>query len=239
MAKKGKRMEKEIELTILIPALNEEETIEIVIKKAKKWIKENETNSEILVINNGSTDRTKEIAIKNYAKVIDVKERGYGNALCAGIKEARGKYIIMGDADDSYNFLEITDLFEKLKAGNEFVIGNRYHKIEKGAMKWTHRYIGTPLLSYFVRKIYNVQVRDVNCGLRGFEKNKIKKLNLQSKGMEFASEMIIKASKASLKIKEIPINFYQDKRKRKSHLRTIRDGIRHLNIIIKCSKGSN
>lgn len=228
-----------MDLTILIPALNEEKTIEIVIKKAKKWINDNKVDAEVLIANNNSIDKTKEIAIKNGARVVNVAKKGYGNALCGGIKSALGKYIIMGDADDSYNFLEITEIYNELKNGNDLVIGNRFHKIEKGAMKWSHRYIGTPMLTFLIRKIYKVNIKDVNCGLRGIKKDKIIDLNLQATGMEFASEMIIKAAKKQLKIKEVPINFYKDKRNHKAHLNTIKDGIRHLKIILKSIRTVN
>lgn len=229
-------MNTNIELTILIPALNEEKTIEIVIKKAKEWLDINNVNGEILVSNNNSTDKTKEIAINSHVRVIDVEKRGYGKALIEGIKKSKGKYIIMGDADDSYNFLEIDNFYKELKNGTDVVIGNRYNSIEKGAMKWSHRYIGTPLLSYIIRKKYHIDIKDVNCGLRGFNKEKIMKLSLKCEGMEFASEMIIKAKKADLKIKEIPINFYKDKRNCKSHLNTIKDGFKHFKLILNSSK---
>ena len=183
-------MNHDVELTILIPALNEEKTIEIVIKKAQKWLEKNKVNGEILVSNNNSTDKTKEIAIKNKTRVIDVPEIGY-----------------------------------------DLVIGNRFYHMEKGAMKWSHKYIGTPLLSYIIKKKYKINLKDVNCGLRGFKKNAINNLNLKCGGMEFASEMIIRAKQENLKIKEIPINFYKDKRNSKSHLNTIRDGLKHLKII--------
>ena len=227
-------MREKVELTILIPALNEEKTIEIVIKKAQKWLEKNDNmKGEILISNNNSTDKTKEIAIKNNVRVIDVEKRGYGNALKEGIKNANGKYVIMGDADDSYNFLEIDEFYKELKNGNDLVIGNRFNNIQKGAMKWSHRYIGTPLLRYIISKKYKIKIKDINCGLRGMDKEKILGIDLQGEGMEFASEMVIKAKKNNLKIKEIPINFYKDKRGYKSHLNTIRDGIKHLRIILK------
>ena len=222
----------EKELTILIPALNEEKTIKIVIQKAKKWLETNNVNGEILVVDNNSIDRTKQIAKENGARVIEVEQKGYGNALREGIKQSKGKYIIMGDADDSYNFLEIDEFYKELKKGNDIVIGNRYHNIEKGAMKWTHRYIGTPFLSYIIRKKYKINIQDVNCGLRGGEKEKLLLLNCKSIGMEYASEMIIKAKKSGLKIEEVPINFYKDKRDKKSHIKTIEDGFKHLKVIL-------
>ena len=172
-------MKEKIELTILIPALNEEKTIEIVIKKAKKWLENNKVIGEVLVVNNGSTDKTKEMALINGARVIDIKERGYGIALINGIKEALGKYIIFGDADDSYNFLELDDFWDKLKSGFDIVIGNRYgKKMEKGAMKWSHKYIGTPFLSFLIRKKYNVKIKDINCGMRGVKKESFLKLRM-------------------------------------------------------------
>ena len=229
-----------MELTILIPALNEEKTIGIVVEKALKWLKENKVLGEVLIVNNGSKDKTKEIALKQGARVVDFAPYGYGLALRKGIEEARGKYVIMGDADDSYNFLEIDSFLEKLKSGYDIVIGNRYlGKMEKCSMKWTHKYIGTPLFSFMIRKKYGVKIGDINCGLRGGIREKLLSLNCKSTGMEYASEMIIKASKEKLNICEIPINFYKDKREEKSKLRTIRDGLRHLGIILINKKEKN
>lgn len=143
----------------------------------------------------------------------------------------------MGDADDSYNFLELEEFIKNLRQGYDVVIGNRYgNKMEKGSMKFSHKYIGTPLLSYIIRKKYKTNIKDINCGLRGFRKEKIIELELKSTGMEFASEMIIMVTKAGLKIKEIPINFYKDKRGKKSHLNTFRDGARHLKLIATIKK---
>lgn len=224
----------QMKLTILIPALNEEETIGICIEKAKRFITQNNIEAEILIANNNSTDKTEEIAKKLETRVINVTEKGYGAALIEGTKKAKGKYVIMGDADDSYNFLEIKAFLEELEKGYDFVIGNRLKgKIEKGAMPFLHRYIGTPILSLLISKKYKTKIGDINCGLRGYNKEKIEKLNCKCEGMEYASEMIIKSAKSNLKIKEIPINFYKDKRKRKPHLNTIRDGIRHLKVILK------
>lgn len=221
-----------IELTILIPALNEEKTIGIVIEKSKKFIKENNINAEILIANNASIDRTKEIATKLGARVIDVQNKGYGNTLREGIKNSYGKYIIMGDADDSYNFLEIHQFVKYLREGYDIVIGNRYGgKMQKGAMKLSHKYIGTPFFSFLIRKKYKIKIKDVNCGLRGLNKQSVLDLNCISEGMEYASEMMIQAAKNNLKIKEVAINFYKDKRNAKSHLKTFRDGIRHLRVI--------
>lgn len=221
-----------MKLTILIPCLNEEKTISICIQKAKKFIEENQIDGEILIADNGSCDNSVKIAKENKVKVIEVKEKGYGNALIKGTKSAKGKYVIMGDADDSYNFLELKEFLEKLEEGYDLVIGNRYQgKIEKGAMKFTHKWIGTPILSFFVRKKYHVNIYDINCGLRGYVREKMIGIDCQAKGMEYATEMIIKAQQNNLKIIEIPINFYKDKRNKKSHLKTIPDGIRHLQLI--------
>lgn len=223
---------KNLELTILIPCLNEENTIEICIKKAKKFIETNNINAEILVADNGSTDNSVEIAKKNGARVIFVESKGYGSALINGTKEAKGKFTIMGDADDSYNFLEIMPILQELRNGNELVIGNRYKgKIEHGAMKWLHRYFGTPVISWIGRKKYKLEIEDFNCGLRGYVTEKINNLDCKCLGMEYATEMLIRARKSGLKLKEVGINFYKDGRKKESHLRTFRDGIRHLKIL--------
>ena len=223
----------EKELTILIPALNEEKTIGRCIEKAKKFIEENNINGEILVANNGSTDRTANIVNSLGARVIDIEEKGYGATLINGSKEAKGKYTIMGDADDSYNFLEIMPILEKLREGYDFVIGNRYGgKMEKGAMPFSHKYFGTPFISWLGRIKLKVKVTDFNCGLRGYDTEKMNNVDCKCTGMEYASEMIIKAKKANLKIAEVPINFYKDGRDRKPHLKTIQDGIRHLKLIM-------
>lgn len=222
-----------MELTILIPALNEEETIGICIQKAKEFISKNNINGEILVADNNSTDNTAKISKDLGARVITVANKGYGNALIEGTKKAYGKYTIMGDADDSYNFLELQDFIEKLDEGYDFVIGNRYgKKMEKGAMPLLHKYIGTPVLSLMMRKRHKVEFKDINCGLRGYVTKRIVELDCQAEGMEYASEMIIKAKKANLKMIEIPIKYYKDARKRKPHLSTIRDGIRHVKAIL-------
>ena len=222
-----------MELTILIPCLNEEETIAICIEKAKEFLKTNKINGEVLIADNGSSDKSIEISKRLGATVINVKERGYGAALIEGTKYAKGKYTIMGDADDSYNFLEIKPFVEMLDNGYDLVVGNRYKgKIEKGAMKFWHRYLGTPLISYLGRKKYKIPVKDFNCGLRGYKTEKIGNLEYKTTGMEYATEMLIASKKAGLKIIEIPINFYKDKRKKASHLNTIKDGIKHIKVII-------
>lgn len=222
-----------MELTILIPCLNEEETIEICIKKAKQFLKKNNINGEVLVIDNNSIDNTAEIAKNAGARVEIVKKQGYGNALIEGTKKVNSKYTIMGDADDSYNFLELEEFIKYLRLGKDIVIGNRYlGYMEKGSMKILHKYFGTPIISFIAKKLYKINVNDFNCGLRGYNTEKVKSLNCSAEGMEYATEMLIKAKKNNLSIVEIPINFYKDKRKKASHLRTFRDGVRHLKIII-------
>ena len=229
----------EKELTILLPVLNEEKTIKICIDKANKFIKENKINAEVLVADNNSMDNSCNIAKELGARVIHIDKIGYGNAIREGIKNAKGKYVIMGDADDSYNFLELHKFIEKLREGNELVIGNRYKSnMEKGSMKVLHKYIGTPILSYIISKKFDVNIGDCNCGLRGLNKEKINKIGCIAEGMEYATEQIIKARKNNLKMIQIPINFYKDARGKKSHLKPIKDGIRHLKIIIKESRKS-
>ena len=225
---------KQLELTILIPALNEERTIGICIKKANTILVDHSINGEVLVVDNGSTDKTIEIAKRLNARVVLVKEKGYGNALIKGSRVAKGKYTIMGDADDSYNFLEMMPLLEELRNGYDFVIGNRYKgKMEKGAMKFSHKYIGTPIISWIGRIKYKVNIGDFNCGFRGYDTKKVNDLNCKCGGMEYATEMIIKAKKADLKMIEVPINFYKDGRERDAHLKTLRDGLKHLKVLIR------
>lgn len=223
----------EIELTILMPCLNEEKTIGTCIEKAKKVLKENKIKGEILIANNNSTDNSEIIAKEMGARVVNIKEKGYGITLINGSKQAKGKYTIMGDCDDSYNFLEIMPILEQLRNGNDLVMGNRYKgKMEKGSMKILHKLLGTPLISTIGRIKYKVKIGDFNCGLRGYNTNRINKLNCTCTGMEYATEMIIKAKQANLKITEVGINFYKDGRKTKSHLNPIKDGIKHLKLLV-------
>ena len=224
---------KEIELTILMPCLNEEETLEICIKKAKKFLKTNKVNGEILIADNGSTDNSIDIAKKNGARVINVKEKGYGSALIAGTKNAYGKYVIMGDSDDSYDFLHLEEFLEKLREGYDLVMGNRFAGgIEKGAMPFSHRYIGNPILSFVGRLFFKSKIRDFHCGLRGYNKKKMLELNLNCTGMEYASEMVVKSELNNLKITEVKTTLKKDGRTRKPHLKTFSDGWRHLNFLL-------
>lgn len=223
-----------MELTILIPCLNEENSLGICIDKAKKYLADHDIDGEVLISDNGSTDNSVRIALDKGARVIVAGIKGYGSALLTGIDSAKGKYIIMGDADDSYDFSDLDLFVEKLRDGYDLVMGNRFAGgIEEGAMPWAHRYIGNPVLSTVGKILYHSKLNDWHCGLRGFNRNSIRKLNLRSLGMEFASEMVIKAEKKGLKTCEVPTRLYRDKRGRKPHLRSIPDGLRHLRVLFR------
>lgn len=222
------------ELTILIPCLNEKETIGQVIDEANKFLSENMINGEVLVADNGSSDGSIEIIGNKGARIINVKEKGYGITLIEGTKAANSKYVIMGDADYSYNLYEVKEILEKLRDGYDLVVGNRLNDyMEKGAMPILHRYLGTPVISKIGNAVYNIGIKDFNSGLRGYNKEKIESVNLVSPGFEYATEMLIKARKNNLKLTEVDIRFRKDKRGRKPHLRPISDGIRHLKVLIK------
>ena len=223
----------ELELTVLMPCLNEAETLAICIQKAKTFLEKNHIDGEVLIADNGSTDGSQEIARTNGAVVTDVKEKGYGSALMGGVKAARGKYIIMGDADDSYDFSNLMPFVEKLREGYELVMGNRFKGgIAKGAMPALHRYIGNPVLSGIGKLFYRSDINDFHCGLRGFSKESIEKLNLKTTGMEYASEMVVKSTINKLKITEVPTTLSPDGRSRPPHLRSWRDGWRHLKFLL-------
>lgn len=224
-----------MKLTILIPCLNEEQTLKKVILKARKYLKKNRilSVSEILISDNGSTDNSVKIAKKNKARVCITDQKGYGNALINGINNAKGDYIIMGDADLSYDFGAIDDFIKYLDEGYDMVIGNRFKGgIEKGAMPFLHK-LGVPFLSIVGNILFHTPVKDFHCGLRSFKKESISNLGLECPGMEFASEMICKAKLGGLKIKEVPTKLYKDQRNTKPHLKTFRDGFRHLIYMIK------
>lgn len=231
---KNKNQSKIIELTILMPVLNEEETIEKCINKANTYLEKNKINGEVLISDNGSTDNSVKIAKGLGARVIIIEEKGYGNALINGINNAKGKYIIMADADDSYDLLNLGSFYEKLKEGHDLVMGNRFKGgIEKSAMKISHR-IGVRFLSLVGRLICKCNVYDFHCGIRGLNTKSIQNLGLKEPGMEFASEMIVQASKQNLKICEIPTTLSKDGRvKGKTHLNTIKDGFRHLDYLLR------
>lgn len=224
-----------MKLTILIPCLNEETTLEEVIKVAKKYLKRKKLDkvSEIIVCDNNSSDNSVSIAKKCGAKVVIEKNEGYGSTLINGIKHARGEFIIMGDADLSYDFNDLDPFIEKLEEGYDLVVGNRFKGgIEKGAMPFLHK-LGVPALSLFGNILFRTPIKDYHGGLRAFKRESILKLNLKSEGMEFASEMICVAQKSGLKLTEVPTKLYKDKRNRKSHIKTFKDGFRHLSCMVK------
>jgi glycosyltransferase involved in cell wall biosynthesis len=221
------------ELTVVMPCLNESETLAVCIKKAQEYFKKNNIDGEVIIADNGSSDGSQDIAILNGARVINIAEKGYGNALKGGFESAFGNYIIMGDADDSYDFSNLNLYVEKLREGNDLVIGNRFKGgIEKGAMPFLHRYLGNPVLSFIGRLFFNSKIGDFHCGLRGFSAEAYKKMNLTTTGMEFASEMIVKAHLVNLKIAEVPTTLKIDGRSRKPHLNTWSDGWRHLRFLL-------
>lgn len=223
----------EIELTILMPCLNEAETVATCVGKARKFLDDHGVAGEVLVADNGSTDGSPELAIAAGARVVVVPKSGYGNTLMGGIASARGRYVIMGDADDSYDFLALQPFLDELRAGAELVMGNRFTGgIEPGAMPSLHRYLGNPVLSFVGRLFFHSKLGDFHCGLRGFRRDSVLSLDLQASGMEFASEMVVKATLARQQITEVPTTLSPDGRSRKPHLRSWRDGWRHLRFLL-------
>lgn len=222
-----------LDLSILMPCLNEAETLAACIGKARRYLERAGIRGEVIVADNGSSDGSQEIARGHGARVVDVPRRGYGAALLGGIEAARGRYIVMGDADDSYDFSRLDLYVEKLREGYELVMGNRFAGgIEPGAMPPLHRYLGNPVLSGLGRAFFPTSIGDFHCGLRGFNKAAIDKLNLRTTGMEFASEMVVKSTLAELRITEVPTTLSPDGRSRPPHLRSWRDGWRHLRFLL-------
>lgn len=222
-----------VELTILMPCLNEAETLANCILKAKNFLQQENVQGEILIADNGSTDGSQDIAHAHDVKVISVSTKGYGAALKSGIKIAQGRYIIMGDADDSYDFHNLMPFLAKLREGYDLVMGNRFKGgIVNGAMPFLNRYLGNPILSLVGRVFFKSEIGDFHCGLRGFSRGKFLQLNLQGDGMEFASEMIVKATLQKLKITEVPTQLFPDGRSRPPHLRPWQDGWRHLRLLL-------
>ena len=222
-----------VELTILMPCLNEAETIEVCVKKAMGYLERSGVSGEVLIADNGSTDGSQALAESCGARVVAAPEKGYGAALIAGIKAAHGKFVIMGDADDSYDFENLDGMTQHLREGAELVMGNRFKGgIAKGAMPFLHRYLGNPVLSFIGRLFFSIPVGDFHCGLRGFSRESILNLGLKSPGMEFASEMVVKASLNKLRIEETPTTLKPDGRSRPPHLKTWRDGWRHLRFLL-------
>ena len=223
----------ELELSIVIPALNEERTIAHCVGKALNAIAALDAAGEVVVADNGSTDRTRSVAESLGARVVPVEGRGYGLALRGGFSAARGRFLLMGDADGSYDFEECGPYLEKLRAGCDLVVGNRFSgTIAPGAMPFLHRYLGTPVLTAVMNLLFGVGLGDTNCGMRALRRDAFERLGLKADGMEFATEMLVKASLVGLKIAEVPCNLYKDLRDRPPHLRTWRDGWRHLRFML-------
>ena len=225
-----------MELTILMPCLNEAETVATCVRKARSFLTRTGIEGEVLVADNGSTDGSPQLARDAGARVVEIARKGYGNALIGGIEAATGRYVIMADADDSYDFSQLDAFVDGLRAGNTMVIGHRFRGgIQPGAMPLLHRYLGNPVLSFAGRLFFSSQIGDFHCGLRGVDRAATQKLGLRAPGMEFASEMIVKATLAGWRIAEVPTVLSPDGRSRAPHLRSWRDGWRHLRFLLMMS----
>ncbi len=223
----------QLELSIVLPCLNEDRTVGTCVTKAVNFLKGENIDGEVIVADNGSTDHSVETAQIAGARVVHVKEKGYGNALRGGFEAAQGKYIIMADADDSYDLVNLMPFVERLRGGYDLVMGNRFQGgIMKGAMPWHHRYIGNPILSFLGKLFFKSPANDFHCGLRGFTKDAVQKMDLQTIGMELASEIVIKASILGMKVCEVPTTLSPDGRDRPPHLNSFRDGWRHLRFLL-------
>jgi glycosyltransferase involved in cell wall biosynthesis len=222
-----------VEVSIVMPCLNEERTVGRCIDKCLVALRRMNIDGEVVVADNGSSDNSCERAKLHGAFVIDVPQRGYGRALIAGICAARGNFVIVGDADDSYDFTGLDVFINRLNEGYDLVVGNRFRGgIEPGAMRWIHRYFGNPFLSGLLNVFFHTPVKDAQCGLRAFRKDAFRRLELRAPGMEFASEMVAKAKIRGLRMCEVPIVLHPDGRDRPSHLRTFRDGWRYLWLLL-------
>ncbi len=223
----------DLELTILMPCLNEAETVVICVEKAARWLRENNVAGEVLVADNGSTDGSQALAEAAGARVAPIAAKGYGSALLGGIQSARSRYIIMADSDDSYDFSNLGPFLTQLRAGFQLVMGNRFKGgILPGAMPPLHYYLGNPVLTAIGRVLFRSPCGDFHCGLRGFDRATILALDLHTTGMEFASEMVVKATLAKIRITEVPTTLSPDGRSRPPHLRSWRDGWRHLRFLL-------
>jgi glycosyltransferase involved in cell wall biosynthesis len=222
-----------VEVSIVMPCLNEAETLATCIQQAQQAIDKEGLAAEIIVADNGSTDGSQVIARELGVRVVPIATKGYGSALIGGINAARGRFVIMGDADDSYDFTAIAPLIDKLREGYDLVVGNRFRGgIASGAMPWSHRWVGNPVLTFISRVFFHTPVGDAHCGLRGFRKDAYENMRLRATGMEFASEMVIKASLKRMRIAEVPVRLRPDGRTRPPHLHTWRDGWRHLRFML-------
>jgi Glycosyl transferase family 2 len=222
-----------VELTVVMPCLNEAETVATCVRKAVGFLAASGISGEVVVADNGSTDGSQALAQDAGARVVPISEKGYGNALMGGIEAARGKYVIMGDADDSYDFTNLMPFVAELRKGADLVMGNRFRGgIAPGAMPPLHKYLGNPVLSFVGRLFFRSKIGDFHCGLRGFNRDSVLALNLQATGMEFASEMVVKATLAGQRVTEVPTTLAKDGRSRPPHLRSWRDGWRHLRFLL-------
>jgi glycosyltransferase involved in cell wall biosynthesis len=232
----GTGHEEDLEVSVVMPCLNEARTVGLCVDKAISALKEQGIRGEVIVADNGSTDGSQQIAIAHGARVVEVDQRGYGHALRTGIRAARGRFVIMGDSDDSYDFSALAPFVERLREGCDLVMGNRFRGgIRPGAMPWHHRYIGNPVLTGILNLFFRSPIGDAHCGLRAFRKDSCTSLGLTSAGMEFASEMVVKATLSRQKIAEVPIVLHPDGRDRPPHLRSFRDGWRHLRFMLLCT----
>jgi glycosyltransferase involved in cell wall biosynthesis len=222
-----------IELSIVMPCLNEAETVATCIDKAQGFLQRSGVAGEIIIADNGSTDGSQQIALEHGARVVHVASKGYGSALLGGIEAALGGYIVMGDADDSYDFSDLDSFLVRLRAGDQLVMGNRFlGGIQLGAMPPLHRYLGNPVLSWIGRVLFHSPIKDFHCGLRGFNRQAILDLHLQTTGMEFASEVVVKSTLGGLRVSEVPTTLSKDGRSRAPHLRSWHDGWRHLRFLL-------
>src|ERR1700723_3780705 len=226
-----------MELTILMPCLNEAETVATCVRKARSFLTRTGIEGEVLVADNGSTDGSPQLARDAGARVVEISKKGYGNALMGGINAASGRFVIMADADDSYDFSQLDAFVDGLRSGNTMVIGHRFRGgIRRGAMPFLHRYLGNPVLSFAGRLLFSSRIGDFHCGLRGVDRAAVLQLGLHAPGMEFASEMIVKATLAGWRIAEVPTVLSLDGRSRAPHLRSWRDGWRHLRFLLMMSQ---
>jgi glycosyltransferase involved in cell wall biosynthesis len=228
-----------VQLSVVIPCLNEIETIELVVRAARSALARAGLSGEVLVADNGSTDGSQAAASVAGARVVNISSKGYGSAVAGGIRAAQGACVIFADADCSYDFGELEKFWSRLQTGADMVVGTRFPRaggvIDSGAMPWLHRWVGTPVMSAIGRILFGSRLSDYNCGMRAMTREAFDRLALQTSGMEFASEMIIKATLFGLRIAEVPIHFHKDARGRPPHLRTFRDGWRHLRFMLICS----
>ena len=229
----SKEPSEQIEVSLIMPCLNEEKTIASCVDRALYAFRQMGISGEVVVADNGSTDSSVEIARSRGARVVNAAIKGYGSALRTGISSARGEFLILGDADGSHDFAEIDRFIVKWKEGHDFIVGNRFQgEIKNGAMAWHHRHLGTPVLTGLLNLLFSAGVSDINCGMRGLTRSLAEQLDFRTTGMEFASESLIKAAMAGARIAEVPITMWPDQRGRPPHLRSFRDGWRHLRFIM-------